>query len=52
MDVMYEEFDGWTEYDRWLTMHYEEFAVVSLDEDGGRIKAGFVDKAEWEKAHR
>ena len=49
---MTESFNTWTEYDNWLTKHYEEYAITSVNEIDGKIIAEFMSKEDWEKQER
>lgn len=49
---MTESFDNWTDYDNWLIKHYEEFAMISLNEKDGKVVVEYIDKAEWDKQQR
>ena len=45
---MTQSFGSWTEYDNWLIQNYDKYAVISLNEDQGKISAEFIEKSEWE----
>lgn len=45
---MKQTFDSWTDYDNWLIQNYDKYAVVSLDEESGKVSAEYIEKSEWE----
>lgn len=45
---MTQTFSSWTEYDNWLIKNYDKYAITSVNENEGKVTAGFIDKAEWE----
>lgn len=51
-NIITETFDNWTDYNKWLVGHYEEYAVTSLKEIDGKIVAGLMSKEDWDKERR
>ncbi len=49
---MTQSFSSWTEYDNWLVKNYEQYAIVSVNEEDGKVNAEYVEKAEWEKMQK
>ncbi len=45
---MTQTFSSWTDYDNWLIQNYDKYAVISLDENSGKISAEYIEKSEWE----
>ena len=49
---MTQSFSSWTEYDNWLVKNYEQYAIVSVNEEDGKVNAEYVEKAGWEKMQK
>lgn len=44
---MTQTFDNWTEYDNWLIVNYDKYAIYNIIDSEGRITAEYMDKDEW-----
>ena len=49
---MTQTFTNWTDYDNWLVLNYEQYAVISLNEENSIITAEYIKKEDWEKQQR
>ena len=44
---MEEAFESWTDYDNWLIQNYDKFSVYKVEEQGGKIKVQYCQKADF-----
>ena len=51
-NIITETFDNWTDYNVWLTQHYDTHSVIKLNESGGKVVAEYVTADEWEKEQK
>lgn len=51
-NIITETFDNWTDYNVWLTQHYDTHSVIKLNESGGKVIAEYVTADEWEKEQK
>ncbi len=49
---MTQSFSSWTEYDNWLVQNYEQYAIVCVNEENGKVNAEYIEKGEWEKMQK
>ena len=51
-NIITETFNNWTDYNVWLTQHYDTHSVIKLNESGGKVVAEYVTADEWEKEQK